>query len=217
MDDDKAVVKSVWKSARAVEDWPGKVTIRRFSPFKWRGYVNAAARFLQGREAVQGPLTARDQSAKDAGCNCPRKIPYADWSHASYCPLFAAMAQPTAEQPQAPTDKTDEWEARQDAKREPPVVVSIEEVEKVFAEICKEGRWSGSDLRSIYLFVKQVRARLGAKKVEERIQKLNPSECPHRWQTKADNATMEIVVYCELCGWEYSRTAVAKLRESDGL
>jgi hypothetical protein len=32
--DDKAVVRSVWKSARAVEDWPGKVTIRRFSPYK---------------------------------------------------------------------------------------------------------------------------------------------------------------------------------------
>ena len=32
--DDVLVVKSVWKSAHAVEDWPGKVTIRRFSPFK---------------------------------------------------------------------------------------------------------------------------------------------------------------------------------------
>ena len=27
-------VKAVWKSAHAVEEWPGKVTIRRFSPFK---------------------------------------------------------------------------------------------------------------------------------------------------------------------------------------
>ena len=34
IDDDKAVVKAVWKSARAVRDWPGMVTIRRFSPFK---------------------------------------------------------------------------------------------------------------------------------------------------------------------------------------
>lgn len=32
--DDESVVKAVWKSAHAVEDWPGKVTIRRFSPFK---------------------------------------------------------------------------------------------------------------------------------------------------------------------------------------
>jgi hypothetical protein len=32
--DDELVVKSVWKSAHAVEDWPGKVTIRRYSPFK---------------------------------------------------------------------------------------------------------------------------------------------------------------------------------------
>ncbi len=31
---DELVVKSVWKSAHAVEDWPGKVTIRRFSPYK---------------------------------------------------------------------------------------------------------------------------------------------------------------------------------------
>ncbi len=34
MTDDEQVVKSVWKSARAVRDWPGMVTIRRFSPFK---------------------------------------------------------------------------------------------------------------------------------------------------------------------------------------
>ena len=34
MNEDKQVVKSVWASAHAVEDWPGKVTIRRFSPFK---------------------------------------------------------------------------------------------------------------------------------------------------------------------------------------
>lgn len=32
--DDVAVVKAVWKSAHAVQDWPGKVTIRRFSPLK---------------------------------------------------------------------------------------------------------------------------------------------------------------------------------------
>ena len=34
VEDDMLVVKSVWSSAHAVEDWPGKVTIRRFSPFK---------------------------------------------------------------------------------------------------------------------------------------------------------------------------------------
>lgn len=32
--DDIAVVRAVWKSAHAVTDFPGKVTIRRFSPFK---------------------------------------------------------------------------------------------------------------------------------------------------------------------------------------
>ena len=34
INDDEAVVKAVWKSARAVKDWPGKVTIRRFHPYK---------------------------------------------------------------------------------------------------------------------------------------------------------------------------------------
>ena len=34
MSNDEMVVKSVWKSAHAVRDWPGMVTIRRFSPFK---------------------------------------------------------------------------------------------------------------------------------------------------------------------------------------
>ena len=34
MSDDQLVVKSVWRSAHAVEDFPGKVTIRRFSPYK---------------------------------------------------------------------------------------------------------------------------------------------------------------------------------------
>ena len=33
MSEDEQVVKSVWKSAHAVRDWPGMVTIRRFSPF----------------------------------------------------------------------------------------------------------------------------------------------------------------------------------------
>ena len=34
MSEDELCVKSVWKSAHAVEDWPGKVTIRRFSPYR---------------------------------------------------------------------------------------------------------------------------------------------------------------------------------------
>ena len=33
MNNDEMVVKTVWKSAHAVRDWPGMVTIRRFSPF----------------------------------------------------------------------------------------------------------------------------------------------------------------------------------------
>ena len=34
MSEDEAIVRSVWKSAHAVQDWPDKVTIRRFSPFR---------------------------------------------------------------------------------------------------------------------------------------------------------------------------------------
>jgi hypothetical protein len=32
-EEDELVVKSVWKSAHAMQDFPGKVTIRRFSPY----------------------------------------------------------------------------------------------------------------------------------------------------------------------------------------
>ena len=42
--------------------------------------------------------------------------------------------------------------------------------------------------------------------VPEAVSKLEPGKCPHRWQAKIDYITMERVVYCELCCWEYSRT-----------
>ena len=34
MSGDRDFIKAIWASAHAVEDWPGKVTIRRFSPYK---------------------------------------------------------------------------------------------------------------------------------------------------------------------------------------
>jgi hypothetical protein len=34
MHEDIEYIKAIWKSAHAVQEWPGKVTIRRFSPFK---------------------------------------------------------------------------------------------------------------------------------------------------------------------------------------
>jgi hypothetical protein len=34
MEDDIVSIKTIWKSAHSVEDFPGKVTIRRFSPYK---------------------------------------------------------------------------------------------------------------------------------------------------------------------------------------
>lgn len=37
---------------------------------------------------------------------------------------------------------------------------------------------------------------------------IDPQKCPHRWQAKDDLTTAERVIYCELCGWVYSRTAL---------
>ena len=43
MSDDELVATSVWKSAHVVHDWPGMVTIRRFSPFKNEKIVGQGA------------------------------------------------------------------------------------------------------------------------------------------------------------------------------
>lgn len=46
------------------------------------------------------PLNARDQSARDAGCTCWRKMPYTDWTHDSECPLYRPMdSKPAPVQP----------------------------------------------------------------------------------------------------------------------
>ena len=39
--------------------------------------------------------------------------------------------------------------------------------------------------------------------------RIDPQKCPHRWQAKNDLTTMQRVVYCELCEWEYSREILA--------
>ena len=39
--------------------------------------------------ASTAPLNAADQSARNAGCNCSRKIPYLDFSHEKTCPLYS--------------------------------------------------------------------------------------------------------------------------------
>ena len=44
--------------------------------------------------------------------------------------------------------------------------------------------------------------------VLEAVSKIEPGKCPHRWQAKNDDTTMERVVYCELCDWEFSRDAL---------
>lgn len=43
---------------------------------------------------------------------------------------------------------------------------------------------------------------------EEKKYTLESHKCPHRWSAYEDRTTMESVVSCELCGWEYSRTAL---------
>jgi hypothetical protein len=34
MSEDRDFIKAIWKSAHSVQEFPGKVTIRRFSPYK---------------------------------------------------------------------------------------------------------------------------------------------------------------------------------------
>lgn len=41
--------------------------------------------------------------------------------------------------------------------------------------------------------------------------KVNPQKCPHRWQARNEIATMERVIFCELCNWVYSRQEIEKL------
>ena len=43
------------------------------------------------------------------------------------------------------------------------------------------------------------------------IHLIDPEKCPHRWQTKDDQETMERIVYCELCDWEYSHEGLAEV------
>ena len=49
---------------------------------------------------------------------------------------------------------------------------------------------------------------LEGSEVLEKVTPLDHQRCPHRWQAHRDNTTTERVVYCELCGWEYSREAI---------
>jgi hypothetical protein len=69
----------------------------------------------------QPTLNAADQSARDAGCNCDRKIPYTDSSHARSCPLYWPVggqnaappqqgSQASAHSPQVSTQTVDGWE-----------------------------------------------------------------------------------------------------------
>ena len=66
------------------------------------------------------PLNAAGQSARDAGCNCDRKMPYLDWSHDKDCSLY----RPLELYPQPPASATDAQEP-QDSEW---IVVPDEEV-----------------------------------------------------------------------------------------
>ena len=63
MTDDELVVKSVWKSAHAVRDWPGMVTIRRFSPFKNEKVVGSGATEQEAWKDAAGKIRAIWESA----------------------------------------------------------------------------------------------------------------------------------------------------------
>lgn len=53
-EEDIEFIKAIWKSAHAVEDFPGKVTIRRFSPYKKICVVGeGATRHAAWRNAVE--------------------------------------------------------------------------------------------------------------------------------------------------------------------
>jgi hypothetical protein len=55
------------------------------------------------------PLNAADQSARNAGCICSRKMPYLDWSHDKDCPLYRPISAPAeASIPQPEDDVVEE-------------------------------------------------------------------------------------------------------------
>lgn len=81
------------KAAQEVADWGSHVE-----------YINSSIkrridtlRSVLARQAQDGlvigdeqrPLNATDQSAREAGCNCDRKIPYLDFTHDKTCPLYS--------------------------------------------------------------------------------------------------------------------------------
>lgn len=54
MNDNVEQIKAIWKSAHAVQEWPGKVTIRRFSPFKKFAIIGEGATEAEAwRNAVE--------------------------------------------------------------------------------------------------------------------------------------------------------------------
>ena len=55
---------------------------------KWK--ICESCGFDSRKENALRPLNAADQSAIDSGCNCSRKLPYFDSSHARTCPLYIA-------------------------------------------------------------------------------------------------------------------------------
>ena len=117
-----------------------------------------ARKTLQASHAAESastaPLNAADQSARNAGCNCSRKIPYLDFSHEKTCPLYSwtcgsSTAQLDAED-QHPKMRAANAEARKG-------YVKLEDVEKAIREVCN-GTWCGSAD-----FIAKIKGRLAPK------------------------------------------------------
>ena len=83
MSDDELVVTSVWKSAHVVRDWPGMVTIRRFSPFKNEKIVGQGATeadaWKNAADKIRAVWMTAEIKRPCADCGC------ADGNHKDGC------------------------------------------------------------------------------------------------------------------------------------
>lgn len=84
---------------------------------------------------------------------------------------------------------------------ENPIVPTVDQAQEVW-DYCSRG----SFLRQEVLTEWQRRMFLAPE--SKAPEPMDPQKCPHRWQRRDDLSTMERVVYCELCGWVYSRDAI---------
>ena len=117
-----------------------------------------ARKTLQASHAAESastaPLNAADQSARNAGCNCSRKIPYLDFSHEKTCPLYSWTCGSSTAQFDAEDQHSKMRAANAEARKG---YVKLEDVEKAIREVCN-GTWCGSAD-----FIAKIKGRLAPK------------------------------------------------------